>query len=304
MINEAYTYRIHKVIDYIEKNISNNISLDDLASASNFSKFHFSRIFLGLTGETPLQMVLRLRLEKAASILIHGKEPITEIAFRCGFKSLAVFSKNFKSHFNETATSYRRKNSNLNKVKSNLDKFNESCRTYFCSETNSMKWSVKMQSYRHIEIKYIPKTTVVYLRNIGPFKENTDVFKIMFNKLFQWAGARGLLNHRDFHAAIVHHDDIHVVNKNKLRTSVCLTIPDHIKVNEEVGKMVIAPGKYVVAKFALQSTEFIKAWDWLIGNWFPNSGYQPGDGACFELYTDEPQNDIYTVELCVPVKPI
>ena len=64
MIDKEYRYRINKVIDHIEKNLDSDFSLSELAKISNFSKFHFSRIFQGITGETPFQLILRLRLEK------------------------------------------------------------------------------------------------------------------------------------------------------------------------------------------------------------------------------------------------
>ena len=96
MVENEYIYRINRVIDYIEKRLEFDFNLDELASVSNFSKFHFARIFRGITGETPFQFILRQRLEKAASLLIRGKEPISAIAYDCGFKSIPVFSKNFK----------------------------------------------------------------------------------------------------------------------------------------------------------------------------------------------------------------
>jgi len=302
MIDNEYKYRINKVIDHIEKNLDNNFSLNQLAEISNFSKFHFSRIFQGITGETPFQLILRLRLEKAASLLTHGNDSISDIAYKCGFKSLPVFSKNFKSHFTESATSFKKKNSNLNKVNSTTDKNNEAPSIYICNQTKSVKWKIDMKNNESIEIKELPNISVVYLRHVGPYQGDAELFERLFSKLFAWAGPKGLLDDGDFQTAIVYHDDVNVADKSKLRTSICLTASENAKVDGEIGKMVLEKGKYVVARFTVKADEFQNAWDWLMGKWFPTSGYRPDDKACFELYPEEPENEIFKVDICVPVK--
>jgi AraC family transcriptional regulator len=302
MIDNEYKHRINKVIDHIEKNLVNNFSLDELAKISNFSKYHFSRIFQDVTGETSFQLILRLRLEKAASLLSHGNDSISDIAHKCGFKSLPVFSKNFKSHFKESATSFRSKNSNLDKVNSISDKSNKVPSIYICNQTKSIKWKIDMKNNESIEIKDLPSIPVVYVRHIGPYQGDVELFESLFSKLFAWAGPKGLLDNGDFQTAIVYHDDVNVADKSKLRTSVCLTAPANTKVDGEIGKMEIEMGKYVVAKFTVKADEFQQAWDWLMGKWFPVSGYQPDDKACFELYTDEPENGVFKVDICVPVR--
>jgi AraC family transcriptional regulator len=76
-----YISRINKTFDYIESNLDKPMTLEELASVANFSKFHFSRIFQSMVGETPFQFILRVRIEKAANLIMANKnESITEIA--------------------------------------------------------------------------------------------------------------------------------------------------------------------------------------------------------------------------------
>ncbi|NCB25391.1 MAG: AraC family transcriptional regulator, partial [Bacteroidia bacterium] len=85
-LNSEYIFRINRTIDYIESNIENPMTLEELATVANFSKFHFSRLFQSIVGETPFQFILRVRLEKAATfILNNNNESISEIAYKCGF---------------------------------------------------------------------------------------------------------------------------------------------------------------------------------------------------------------------------
>jgi methylphosphotriester-DNA--protein-cysteine methyltransferase len=81
LLRQEYVGRINRVIDYIEENIDTELSLETLAKVASFSRFHFHRIFSALVGETLNGFVRRLRLERAASMLIaHPKETITAIA--------------------------------------------------------------------------------------------------------------------------------------------------------------------------------------------------------------------------------
>ncbi len=66
--------------DYIESNIEKPMTLEELATVANFSKFHFNRIFQSIVGETPFQFILRVRIEKAAMLILNNKkESISEI---------------------------------------------------------------------------------------------------------------------------------------------------------------------------------------------------------------------------------
>ena len=95
-----YVRRINLVIEYIEENLSQEISLDILAKKAFFSAFHFHRIFSACLGESPADYVRRARLERAANRLIHNHyESMTEIAFSSGFSSSSLFSRLFKQHF-------------------------------------------------------------------------------------------------------------------------------------------------------------------------------------------------------------
>ncbi len=77
MSRKIYIQRINKVIDYVEAHYNSKFDLDELAKISNFSKFHFSRIFKSIVGETPFQLILIIRLEKAASKLIRSRDTIS-----------------------------------------------------------------------------------------------------------------------------------------------------------------------------------------------------------------------------------
>jgi AraC family transcriptional regulator len=282
---EEYQGRINKVMDFIELNLDKSFTLEELADVASFSKFHFSRIFWAMRGETPFVFLNRIRMEKAASLLVmNPKETISEIAYQCGFSSLPVFSRKFKAHFNCTAMSWRdgQKESNQSQTQSNNSKTYQTTPSYFSEQYEPLKWRTNMELNKGVEIKDFPKTTVAYVRHTGPYKGDEKLFERLYGELFAWAGPRGLMSQDGMKTFNIYHDDT--------------------KVDGKMGKMVLDEGKYAFAHFELPPTDYEKAWSWLFGEWFPASGYQPADGPCFEMCGAMKEGGLHVVDICVPVK--
>lgn len=81
---------------------------DALARDAHYSRFHFQRMFRGLTGEAPGSCRRRLRLERAAYQLLQSKRSVTEIAFESGFDSLEGFSRAFHKAAGMPPSHFRR----------------------------------------------------------------------------------------------------------------------------------------------------------------------------------------------------
>lgn len=304
LLQNEYKARINKAFDYIEQNIEKQFTLDELAEVANFSKYHFHRIFQACVGETPFQFITRVRLEKAASAFSMREElSISEIANKCGFTDVSIFSRNFKNYFKKSPSAYRKE-----KERSylNLHKGSESEKPtmYFSLKSNSIKWKTNMELVKNVEVKELPAMTLAYVRHTGPYKGSGKLFQRLWNKLFTWAGPRKLIGGENFKAIIVYHDNPNITGENKLRTSVCITVPQNTKVDGEIGKMEFDRGLYMVTNFEVRTQDFEKAWFWVYGQLLPNSGYQPDDKPCFELYHEEEKDGIHNVEICVPVKPL
>ncbi len=303
-----YIARINRTFDYIEANLAKPFTLQELASVASFSKFHFNRIFYGVVGETPFRFITRVRLERAVTLLVSpGFDTVTDVAFKVGFTDPSVFSRYFKNHFQLSPTQYRaqkKHNSNIGQVNSNHGKTSVEPTGYFCFRTHKFKWKNTMELNKSIGIKDLPKMNLAYIRHTGPYQGNENLFEGLWNRLFAWAGPRNLIGGPDFKSLIIYHDDPNITDEDKLRMSVCITVPADTKTDGEVGKMELDAARYVVARFDVDATQFGQAWQWLYGEWFPQSGYQPDDKPCFEMYPEEPKDGRFIVDICVPVKPL
>jgi AraC family transcriptional regulator len=308
LLRQEYISRINKVIDYIEKNIGSRLNLKHLSRVACFSSFHFHRIFSAMVGETLNSFIKRLRVEKAASMLvINPKYSITDIALKCGFSGSAVFSRAFKEHYGLSASEFRsggyRQISKNCKTESNKGKERISSPHYIDSRTSILKGRLEMK----VEVKQVPEMYVAYIRHIGPYKGDAGLFKRLSEKLFKWAGPRDLLKFPETRYLIIYHDDPEITEEDKLRVSVCITVPENIEVDGGIGKMVLSGGNYAMAHFEINADQFQEAWNSVYRDWLPESGYQPDDRPCFELYSGDCNVDKggkFKVDICIPVKPL
>lgn len=311
LLRKEYVGRINRVIDFIEENIDTELRLEKLARVANFSPFHFHRIFSALVGETLSGFVRRLRLEKAASMLIaHPKETITDIALACGFSGSATFARSFSTHFGMSASAFRlaeskrlpparRGNSKICKTKSKAGKALPPSAHYIDEGVINSQRRLEMG----VEVKEMPEMHVAYYRRVGSYSGVGEAFE----KLMRWAGPRGLIRFPETRMLGVYHDDPEITDPSRLRSSACITVPEGTEVNGEIGTMTVPGGKFAVGSFEITHEQFTEAWDELMGRWLPESGYQPDDRPCYELYRNDPKNHPegkFIVDICVPVKPL
>ena len=274
-----------------------------------------------MVGETLNDFIQRIRVEKAAArLVLNPKKSITEIAFDCGFSSSSAFARSFRETYRMSASDWRsgshlqyNKNS---KVKSkdrqsvsNIGKdFDVSL--YYNQDTRNQLWRVKMKNkaiQTNVEVKDMPELHVAYIRHIGPYKGDQELFGRLFNKLMAWAGPRGLLRFPETHVMTMYHDNPDITDESRLRTDACITVPEDTQVEGEIGKAKIPAGKYAVGHFEITPDQYQDAWNTVYGGWLPESGYQPEDGPCYELYLNDPKqhpDGKHVVDICVPVKPL
>ena len=84
-----------RVRAYIEANLGQHMSLDDLAAVAHVSRFHFARQFRLRTGESPMGYVLRARIERAKEMLRSRSTTVSDAAAALGFADQSHFTRTF-----------------------------------------------------------------------------------------------------------------------------------------------------------------------------------------------------------------
>ena len=99
--------RVTRVVRMIDSDPDTPHDLSSLAQIAHLSPYHFLRTFEGLTGTTPHQYLLRMRLRRAATRLRTEPARILDIALDCGFGDISNFNRTFRAEFGLSPRAYR-----------------------------------------------------------------------------------------------------------------------------------------------------------------------------------------------------
>jgi len=94
-------------LEFIRANLHRHVSLADCARACNLSPCEFSRRFSTEQGVKFSEYLLRLRVERAATLLMESGGPVSEIAYAVGFNDLSYFGRVFRRLVGMPASAFR-----------------------------------------------------------------------------------------------------------------------------------------------------------------------------------------------------
>lgn len=96
-----------KLRQVMETNITNNLSVEELAFLCNISVSTFKRRFTKVYGTSPNKWLLMRRMEIAASLLQHSSEKPSEVFYKIGYQNHSSFSESFKQVYGSTPREYQ-----------------------------------------------------------------------------------------------------------------------------------------------------------------------------------------------------
>ncbi len=103
------SYRIHNVLNAINKAPQAEHSLEDLSAIAGITPSHFCRIFKRAVGTSPHQYLIKARLERAQQMLCQSDVSVAFVADSLGFTSQSHFNRAFRKHFSEAPTAFRKR---------------------------------------------------------------------------------------------------------------------------------------------------------------------------------------------------
>ena len=102
---------ITEAVAYIDKNLSENLTLESICNHVHLSKYHFCRLFRQNTGMSPFKYIIECRISKAKNLLTHTNDSIFNIASAVGFSTSANFCNAFRKYEKMSPTDFRINNS-------------------------------------------------------------------------------------------------------------------------------------------------------------------------------------------------
>lgn len=300
---EEYIRRIHKVQDYIEQHLAQQMTIEELACVAGFSKYHFSRIFQGVLQEPLAHYVNRLRMENALFLLAHRKDMnMTDIAYESGYTDSAIFSRAFKNNYGVSPREYR-------------SEYSKNCKEiYLISDYNKDTAQRECKRERYpvigdVTIEEVEERQIAYVRHTGTYETLAVEFPKLLHTLMLHANEQNLIEGEENWVLAIYHDNPEFGCEEQFRTSLCVTVPKDRKVIEDgvLASMQLIGGLYAVGHFRIQQEEFSDAWNYMYYEWLTCSGYVPRNTYPFEVYRNDPSTDeenYIEVDIYVPIEPI
>ena len=273
------TARIHRVLDHVHANLDGDLSLDELADVAALSRFHFHRVFRAVMGETLAQTVRRIRLHRAAAILVQTDRAIPEVAAACGYPQPGSFARAFSDHFGQTPAAYRR----LGALRLPVDP----------------RVRRKDTPMPDVEIRSCPSIRLAALEHRGPYPS----VSVTFEKLGATLGPAGLFPQVEA-MVMVCFDDPSQVPEDELRSLAAAIVPADLDLPAPLIEHVIPAGPAAVMIHKGPYSGLKAAYDALYCDWLPGSGRTPGAHASWEKYLNSPQDtapDELLTEIYVPL---
>lgn len=270
-MDENNLEQIQRVVDYIEENLSQSITLQNIADEADFSMFYFHRMFRHTVGETITEYIRKRRLTLASWELLSNEKSILEIAFEFNYESQEAFTRAFKRMYGTTPGKYR-KNGNsvilLNRTKLSIDNLKH------------LNGGLSMEP----KFKNLESFKVVGMRYFGENKNNE--IPELWDEFIRRSNE--------------------VKNRRNNFTSygICQALPEMTESDSfyyiagvEVDEMkdiptgmisiVVPAARYVVFTHRGPTSSLDKTYEYIYGTWFPKSKYKPLGTIDFEMYNEK-----------------
>lgn len=289
-LNNEYVEKIHKVIDYIDKNTDSQLSVKELADIAGFSQYYFHRIFSAYIGEPLSTFVKRIRLEKSAQMLIYTNASITDAALSCGYETPSAYTKAFKQFFGTSPSDY--------KIAKNYVLTMERNNQYH----NKLKETI-MKDF--LEIRTIEDEKVYYVRKNGHY--HTSACE-SYKELKAFIKKHDLdLPEKNPKVKMygIAYDDPCITENEKCRFDGCITITKDVPLEGNVNIETISGGKYAVFLHKGSYKDIGALYHAICGEWIPNNNYKTREVPMFEVYLNSPEEakeeDLLT-EIYLPIE--
>ncbi len=273
----SYRARIDRALAWLDAHKHEDVRPADLARVAHFSAHHFHRVFRGLTGESVMECIRRLRLESAAKRLRQTRASVLEVALESGFQSHEGFTRAFRSHFGITPIAFREQP----------------------DPRIARAASVPALSPADVQVRVAGPISLVCLGHQGSFDDIPEVWERFVAQL-QTLG----LYSTDAQLVGRYPDDPEITPPGLVRFDVALRSDDPRPLPPPLFRRQIPAGTWGVTVHEGSYDTLEQTYLRLVGGWFPSTGTRLGDGPCLEFYLNDPNSvssDQLLTEVWAPI---
>jgi AraC-like DNA-binding protein/mannose-6-phosphate isomerase-like protein (cupin superfamily) len=100
---------MNQAIQYLSLQFTQTISIEHLSNMLGYHRTHLCKLFKQTTGLSPMQYLLKIRMQRASELLLTSTYPIEQVASSVGYSDALYFSRKFRQWHGQSPTEYRNK---------------------------------------------------------------------------------------------------------------------------------------------------------------------------------------------------
>lgn len=275
--------RMNNAMDYIEDNLADNISYDEIAQRACCSTYHFQRMFPFITGISLSEYIRRRRLTLAAFELQTTDMKVIDVAMKYGYLSPEAFARAFKNLHGIMPMSARDKGVSL-KAYPRM--------SFHISIKGDIEMNYRIEQRGPFEMfgvyGLVHSDRKIAFSEVPQFRKkcDDDGSVQLMNELL------GRFNDSVLHAALYDHTG------ESFKYMICYHAPQQLEIPERFTRLSVPALTWAI--FPDPQCELQKLWERIYSEWFPTSEYEQVEGPSFEMYYGMAVND--SGEIWIPVK--
>ncbi len=277
--HRQYEARFRRVISYIHDHLDDELDLTVLAEVACLSPYHWHRIYSVMQGETIIDTVRRLRLQRAAAALVHTDGTISGIARAAGYASVPPFARAFRAAYGQPPGHYRVAGRDGAKTHS------------------KPAGTTAMHDVRFVEL---PTRRLATIPHKGSYLNIGRAFSALGGTL----AARGW-NSPATQMLALFYDAPDSVTEAELRSCAAVIVAEDYPMESPLVEIRMPALRAAVLRHKGPYAELRSSYDWFYGQWLPGSGEEPADQPPFEHYLNTPMDtappDLLT-DIHMPIK--
>ncbi len=286
-----YYPRLAQSIEYIEDNLTCSISLEEVSQKAYSSLSHFHRIFAFMTGFTMKAYIRKRRLSAAAHELICTNQNVLDIALKYQYQTHETFTRAFKKEYGINPQQFR-KSQREHILFEKINIFSPEYKNKFEDKDIQLRFVTYNEFVvtgfgidTTLENDQVAKDIPAFMDRFFSKDLNETIPGVMKPNIFY-----GIYSNLDFH--------------NNFRFTIAYETKQLKSLPKGMEQYVIPPRDYAVFTATGPVPEkLINAWQYIYGNWLPNSFYEREKGFDFEVYDSrELKETAGSVDIYIPLK--
>jgi AraC family transcriptional regulator len=284
-----YVTSVLKALAYIEKNLAGDISADDVAKEAAFSKYHFHRIFLAITGNSVAGYIRRRRLTEAAHALTATDSKIIDVALDFRFETPESFSRAFKNMYGVNPRQYRNRRDHFAAL--HQPQIGPAILTHFKERIRMDAKILTKQAFKIIGMSYFGEN------------KNKEISRLWDAFLPRMESIKNRINPPISYGICYPVEG--KSNEAAFEYIAAVEVSDLIDLPEEMVGRTIPARKYAVFTHKGSVDKILETYQAVYAVWQPKSGYELLKAPDFEYYDERfnPDNpETSELDIYIPIK--